>query len=106
MAKRLCGICRVDTTEVQGEGSWAEVSQLTVRQMRAGRQRGKEKDFDAFEFGVDTLKEHVLRWNWVDDEGIPYPQPEDEPDIIEVLCDKETALLGKAVQGSAAEAKN
>ena len=94
------------SNEVQGEGSWAIVAALTVAEMRDFRKRADEEGFDAFELGVEVLKTHVYEWNWVDDDGEPFPQPKDDPSVIDLLTDDEVEFLSAHIQGSEAEAKN
>ena len=97
---------RHSSNEVQGEGSWVIVAALTVAEMREFRKRTDKKDFDAFELGVEVLQTHVREWNWVDDDGQPFPQPKDDPSVIDLLTDEEVKFLSVLIQGSEAEAKN
>jgi hypothetical protein len=97
---------RHSSDEVQGDGSWVVVVALTVAEMREFRKRGEEEGFDAFELGVEVLQTHVREWNWVDDDGQPFPQPKDDPSVIDLLTDDEVAFLSSLIQGSEAEAKN
>jgi hypothetical protein len=41
----------------------------------------------------------VLRWNWTDDAGRPYPQPEGDPEVFRRLRPEELMYLSKAVRG-------
>jgi hypothetical protein len=69
------------------------VAALTVAEMREYRGRA-------------VLKTHVYEWNWVDDDGVPFSQPKDDPSVIDLLTDGEVAFLSTLIQGSEAEAKN
>lgn len=106
MAPKRRRVVRHASNEVQGEGSWVIVAALTVAEMRAFRKRADEEDFDAFELGVEVLKTHVYTWNWVDDDGEPFPQPEDDSSVIDLLTDDEVDFLSARIQGSEAKAKN
>ena len=110
MSKRLSAE-QIPSEDLQGPGSWVRVSRLTVAGMReARRQRQKaeaeNKEFNAFEFGIEVLKTHVLEWNWVNDDGNPLPQVPENPDVIDLLTDPEVTFLGECIQGSEEAAKN
>ena len=106
MAPKRRRVQRHASNEVQGEGSWVIVAALNVAEMRGYRKQAEEKDFDAFEMGIDVLKTHVYTWNWVDDDDSPLPQPEDDPMVIDLLTDTEVEFLSTCIQGSEDEAKN
>jgi len=99
-------ITRFRSDKVQGEGSWALIAGLTVREMREAREAANAADFDAFEMGVSLIASHVREWNWVDDDGEPMSQPKDWPKIVDELSDAEVAFLGDCIRGSEDEAKN
>lgn len=61
---------RVDSSQVQGEGSWVEMSYITY-----GEFQKVLKDVSAYD---NLLKEHVLDWNWVDSDGAPITAPPSE----------------------------
>ncbi len=120
------------STKVQGEDSWVKVSPLTVAEMRLNREKRQEADktakewlkavklaegenqepperpepLDFFELGLDTLRQHVVEWNWVDDDGTPLPQMPEHPEVVELLTDTEVGFLGDCIQGSEEAAKN
>lgn len=120
------------STEVQGEDSWVRVSPLTVAEMRVNRERrqkdeeaikewlkaaklaGEKKQeaperpetVDLFELGLQVLKDHVVEWNWVDDDDVPLPQMPEHPEVLELLTDTEVGFLGDCIQGSEEAAKN
>lgn len=114
MSKRV-SVIKYETDLVQGEGSYVVLSALKVREIRALRQKGKEaekaeeagEDTDdaAFEGGLKILSEHVVDWNWVDDEEKDLPLPKDDPDIIDDLTNDETEFLSDLLTGGK-EVKN
>ena len=106
MAPKRRRVVRHASNEVQGEGSWVITAALNVAEMRAFRARAKEKDFDAFEVGVDVLRTHVYEWNWVGDDDGPLPQPKDDPTVIDILTDDEVEFLSGCIQGKEEDAKN
>ena len=102
---------RFDSEEVQGEDSFVVVSFRTVAEQRAtlearDKAEADGKPFNAFHVGIDILRNHILQWNWVDDDGKLLPQVPDNPEVVEILLDPEVSFLGKCIQGSEAEAKN
>ena len=98
MSKRR-RIVRFDSPDIQGEGSWAEVGQLTVKEMRAIDKLKVSDDFDSFDLAIDTIKTHVIAWNWVDDDDKPMPQVPDCPEVVETLTDYEIEFLGTCIRG-------
>jgi len=105
MPKRL-RVQKFLSNKVQGDDSWVRVSPLTVAEMRLAREERGTASFDAFELGLTVLKEHVIEWNWVDDDGEPLPQMQEHPEVVELLTDTEVAFLGDCIQGSEEAAKN
>jgi len=92
-------IVKFDSPEIQGEGSWARVSQLTVKEMREIDKLKDVESFDSFELAISTIKSHVVEWNWVDDDGEPMPQVPDSPEVVEALTDYEVEFLGICIRG-------
>lgn len=82
-----------DSDEVQGDGSKVVLSSVKVREIRALRKLGDDPNFDEFEGGVALLSKHIVKWNWVDDEGKPLPQPKEDPDVIDELTNEESEFL-------------
>lgn len=108
MAKRRTSCIKIKTDEIQGEGSWVIVRRLSIKETRAFRDKMSEAgdEYNAFEAGVAVMKQNVVEWNWVDDDGNPLPNPKDDPEVIELLTDDEVAVLGKAIRGDEDELKN
>lgn len=108
MAKRLTGVRKVGSEKIQGEGSWVKVKSLRLKKMRDIRnQRGKEgDDFDAFEVGVDLLVDHLVDWNWVDDNDQPMAIPSDDPSVLDTLTDQEIEFLTGVIAPSTKDLKN
>lgn len=89
-----------DTSEVQGEDSYAVLSAVKVKEIRVIRKLAKTENFDEFEGGVSLLAKHVIGWNWVDDDGEPLPIPKDNPEVIDELTDDESKFLVNLMMGS------
>ena len=49
--------------------------------------------YNVMDAGIETLKKHILAWNWVDDDGEPLPQPQEDSDVFDKLTDDEVAFL-------------
>ena len=93
---------RHPSDEVQGDDSWVEISRPTeadIRKQRKASVGGK----DSVDIGFDILREHVIAWNWVDDDGLPFPQPSDDPTVISRLSDYELNFLLKFFHEPSAE---
>jgi hypothetical protein len=101
-------IVKVSTEEVQGSGSWAKVSKLTVREMRDAQNAmtSNPTDMEQFELGLEMVKDHVVEWNWVDDNGDPLPQPRDDPAVVELLSNDEISVLALGIRGDLEKQKN
>ena len=56
-------------------------------------------DFNSMDAGIDTLKKHILDWNWVDDEGEPLPNPQEDEDVFDELTDTEVTFLINRMMG-------
>lgn len=88
---------RVDSTEVQGEGSWVDLRYLTYAEVQTSL-KGEGDD-------AELLREHVVKWNWVDSEGKLLGTPEDC--LEDLFLSERWFLLGKLFNPTdKAEAKN
>lgn len=92
MAKRT-SIVKHETDEFQGEGSFVVLSAMKVREVRELRRL--DDDADGFEIGIQMLADHIIEWNWVDDEGESLPLPKDDPEAIGRLTNSEADFLSE-----------
>lgn len=93
---------RVDSEQVQGEGSWFEYKPLTIgyrREMAAG------PGLTQLEYNAKIVTDHVLDWNWSDEDGKPLPKPSTE-DFVNSLNDDELLFIVAQIIGSEGELKN
>lgn len=98
---------RVPTLELMGEGSWIEVRKITVQQAKELRKRTADLSEDELQdYSRDWIAEHVLAWNWVDDDGETLPLPSDDPSVLDQLTPDELAFIGRAIGGSQEARKN
>jgi hypothetical protein len=91
---------------VQGEGSFVKTTAVKVKEIRQIRKHAKDEDFDDFEGGIKLLADHIIKWNWVDDEGQPLPCPKDDPEVINELTNEESEYLVGLLMGERGESKN
>lgn len=95
MPERQYTTYRVDSAEVQGDGSWVELSYLTHGETKNSL-KGQGDD-------AKLLEEHVIAWNWVDKKGKELPQP---PEGLDKLVTPERwFLLGKLFNPDTEEEK-
>jgi hypothetical protein len=97
---------RIDTSEVHAEGSFVVVSGLKVKEIRALRKLSDSEDYDSFESGLQILRDHIVEWNWVDDDGEPLANPKDNPDVLDELTSGEVEYLSNVMIGQDANSKN
>jgi len=88
-----------ETDDLQGEGSFVKLSAVKVREVRKARKLAKDAEVDAFMEGLKMLKDHVLAWNWVDDNDEPLPLPKDQPDVLDELTNEEVEFLAGILMG-------
>lgn len=105
MAKRR-SVRRHKSDEVQGEGSFVVTTAVKVKEIREIRKHSEDPDFDDFEGGIGLLAKHIVKWDWVNDEGDPLPCPKDDPSVIDELTNEESAYLVGLLMGEKDEAKN
>lgn len=74
---------RVDSTKVQGDGSWVELSYITYGEFQAILT-------DAIK-PSELLEKHVKTWNWVDGDGQPLGVPEEH--VNELFAHEREFLL-------------
>ena len=92
MPERINKLLRkIDSTEVQGEGSFVKMKAPTIGDIREGALPDGEDKNASMEYAVFLLGRLVKEWNWVDDDGQPLQQP--NPEIIAELPYSEIKFL-------------
>ena len=116
MSKRQ-SIITFDSTEVQGEGSWAKVRLVTHgEQKQITKEYGGLAGKEIKDIGVDNLMElqrandalltrNIIEWNWVDDDDISLPIPSADPDVLDRLTELEHQFLASTLKGDAERKK-
>lgn len=99
MAKRTT-VRTHKTDEIQGEGSFVMTTSVKVKEIRAARAAADAEDSDGFEDGLRMLSDHIVDWDWVDDDGKDLPTPKDDPDVIGELTNEEAEFLAHLLIGS------
>lgn len=99
---------RLETKEVQGEGSYVILSLPTVDEVQdiIAQAEKEGKNLEAFQKSADVLGQHIKEWDWVDDNDVPFPLPKDEPKIVGQLTSKEFKILIDALFGNEEKRKN
>jgi hypothetical protein len=125
MAKRQ-SIYVINSPDIQGEGSWIKVKRVEYgeakkvnRQLRlmkrekeqaaagAGNGRSEDEVQDALTAYNDAwIAEHLLDWNWVDDEGVPLPAPSKDPTVLDRLDVQEMAFIDEVLTGERDQKKS
>ena len=95
-----------DASVVQGEGSFVITTAVKVKEIREIRKHAADEDFDDFEGGIALLAKHIIKWNFVDDEGNPLSCPKDDPTVIDDLTNEESEFLVGLLMGEKGESKN
>lgn len=85
---------RVESSDVQGEGSWVELSYITRGEARAHAEDG---------WTEDMLKKHVIAWDWVDTEGNELDVADADTQLLQHECD---FIIGKLFNPNEEEIKN
>ena len=119
MAGKQKNVKRVDTTKVQGSGSYFELRPVTVGENKAMVQMRREKqaavrdgeltqdEFDIFanDYGTQFIIDHVVGWNWGDADGNPLPLPSADATVLDRLSTDELELLMEHVYGGGVDPK-
>ena len=84
---------------VQGKGSWVKIQTPTYEDIdeviaNVDDDSAKTK----MELSKALIDKLTLEWNWVDDDDIPLPQPQEDSDVIKRLPIQETLFLIGCVQ--------
>jgi hypothetical protein len=97
---------KVGSEEIQGEDSYVVFHQMSfgmvLEAMKKGE--GKTKPDEEKDFTERLLKDAVVEWNWVDDNGDLLPLPS-KGLVIESLLTNEIMWLVEQITGKA-QAKN
>jgi len=86
---------RVDSSEVQGEGSFVLLKSPGFSDLREiGGLSTLEEDTSATVKAMIPLwASLVIDWDWVDDDDNPLPKPSDQPEVIDSLSFQEQQFL-------------
>lgn len=106
MPKRL-STRKYISAEIQGEDSFIVVSRLTVGEAREIHKLNKRRqqaddgleEEDAMAAVLPLYAQHVIDWNWVDDEEEPLPLPGKNPEILDTLTDLEFSYIADILSG-------
>ncbi len=101
MASRQ-GTKRFASDEVQGEGSYVVIKQLSVKEAREWQSTWKQAEDEEAQFnlGANLIRGRVQEWDWVDFDGTPLSQPKDDPGAIDKLLINELKFLVECLTGA------
>lgn len=94
---------KVDASSVQGEGAWVRFKKPKLRTIREMKTADSDESTDKFELGLNMVKEHLLDWNWVDDDDDPLASPSESLDVMDELNLTELEFLALALVGEEGE---
>jgi len=109
MPKRPDAIRHIETPDLQGEDSWVEIRRAKGRDLKkiipmGARLRADDTpDLEKYEFSEQRLRDLIVAWNWVGDDGKPLPLPRDQADITEELTEDELLFLIEQITGKSEE---
>ena len=107
MSKRQ-NVRKTMTPNLQGPGSFVEFKRFTYGESKAIREAAAAHADDENwqqEESLRVLAEHLIAWNWVDDDGNALPLPKDDPAVLDQLTDEEVKFL-IGLFGDKTDAKN
>lgn len=99
----------IPTPDLQGTDSFIQIKRVTVGEADAFRKMSMDESIPKEEReqrARQFLSEHVQAWNWVDDDGRPFPQPLGNPEVFDLLTDEEFTFIVEQFKGVPAETKN
>jgi hypothetical protein len=90
---------RVDSAEVQGEGSFVLLKTPALSDMERLEVFAADgvDETAAIKFIVPLLSGLVLDWDWVDDDGNPLPKPSEDAGVFDALTFQEQMFLVTAL---------
>lgn len=102
MPHRLSSVVRVDASAVQGEGAYVEFRRLTWGEQKTLMRTAQEIESSddklrAVDESERIIVEHIVKWNWVDDNGQLLPLPTSTSDL-EQLPGDEVEFLARGIQ--------
>jgi len=90
---------RIDTSEIQGDGSYIVLRSLTWGEVKDYQKRARDDEFDEMTDTEQILSTAIVEWNWVDYDGEPFPLPRDDNSVVERLLVNEVKFIVSAVLG-------
>lgn len=93
---------RIDSSEVQGEGSFVMVKSPSWGLLRKAQKMtasGADAATVGIEFAEEMVRETVMAWNWTDDADLPLPTPVEDKTVVERLTAEEVSFLIEKVTG-------
>lgn len=93
---------KVDSSAIQGEGSFVEFRRLTWGERKDIIQKiGELQGAEYSTFIVEFMLGQLCNWNWVDKDGKPLPLPTDEDELNKLYPEESDFLVDLAVKAVA-----
>jgi len=81
---------RIDTSPVQGEGSWVEATSPKVGEIKRCNVGDAAEQYQA---ALDMLAAHILNWNWEDENGAELAIPSENTAVVDEMTNEEVVFL-------------
>jgi hypothetical protein len=93
---------KVDSSGIQGEGSWVEFRRLTWGERQDIVKQIGELEGEAYrKFVVEFMLGQLVSWNWVDKNGKPLKMPSNEEALNSLYPEESDFLVNLAVKAVA-----
>lgn len=90
---------KVDSSGVQGEGSFVEFKRLTWGERQEIIKKIAELEGASYRaFTVEFMIDQLISWNWVDHEGNALPMPKNEVDLNNIYPEESEFLFNLAIR--------
>ena len=82
------------------KGEWVDIVPMAAMFQYLSLGKGSDLAFDSV---CEGLSKKIVRWNWTDIVGEPYPQPFRQPEVLRSLEDDELVYLLRLLQTDESE---
>ena len=89
---------KVDSSEIQGDGSWVTIRKVGFEIIRYQNLTDLQDADSNMDLAYQAAKSVLYEWNWVDDNGDPFPQPKDNPEVFDELTVEEQWFILQAAE--------
>lgn len=90
---------RVDASKIQGKGAYVLVTPLKVAETKLARLLADAPMEEKEAHSRTLITDHVVGWNWGDEEGNPLPIPAEDDTVLDGMTVEEMDFLAEAIAG-------